>query len=74
MLRKNASSLASETLVYPKGETAATGLSDDRLKKRGRPKPTPYRSPSCLLLFYTFLAGVIPDFAGFLAVLFVRDS
>ena len=39
-----------------------------------RPKPTPYCSPSCLLLFYTFLAGVIPDFAGFLAVLFVRDS
>lgn len=39
-----------------------------------RPKPTPYCSPSCLLLFYTFLAGVIPDFAGFLAVLFVAVS
>ena len=32
------------------------------------------QSKFCLLLFYTFLAGVIPDFAGFLAVLFVRDS
>ena len=38
-----------------------------------RPKPTPY-AVQLLLLFDTLLAGVIPDFAGFLAVLFVRDS